>query len=257
MADHHHIAEEAALQLDPDFLEDDSLTDLERAVWLRHSVRAFEDRPIAEDVREKLEAAVAEANAASGLTMRLAFDEPEAFTSMLAHYGRFENVKNYLVVCGPNDKDLDMKAGYFGEKIVLLAQQLGLNSCWVATTFKRRVVRASLTKSERMVVVIALGYGKTQGRAHRTKTAPQVSKPILDVPDWFRRGVSYALLAPTSLNQQSFWLMLTRKVSTDNKLKVSLSTGGGPKAKVDLGIVKLHFEIGAGLENFAWEAEWF
>lgn len=229
----------------------------ELQIWRRHSVRSFEDKAIPEDIRQQLLSAVDEANSEGNLNMRLVFDEPEAFDSTLAHYGRFENVKNYLVVAGENDNSLDMRAGYYGEKIVLLAQELGLNSCWVAMTFKRRFVKSSLGKKDRLVVVIALGYGTTQGKMHRVKGAPQVSKPIYNVPAWFSRGVEMALLAPTSLNQQSFWLMLTRKVDRDGKPKISLSSGGGPKAKVDLGIVKLHFEIGAGKENFSWENEWF
>lgn len=65
-------------------------------------------------------------------------------------------------------------------------------------------------------------------------------------------GVRYALLAPTALNQQTFWVQMLRKTNADGLPLVALSTNGGPCARVDLGIVKLHFELGAGMENFAW-----
>ena len=34
--------------------------------------------------------------------------------------------------------------------------------------------------------------------------------------------------------------------------KVEIQTGYGPFVKTDKGIVKYHFEIGAGKENFEW-----
>ena len=46
----------------------------------------------------------------------------------MAHYGKFENVKNYIAIVGnKNDQE---KAGYYGEKIVLKCPELGLNTCW-------------------------------------------------------------------------------------------------------------------------------
>ena len=145
-----------------------------------------------------------------------------------------------------------MRAGYFAEKVVLEAQRLGLNSCWVAGTAKRRAVRQTLAQKDKLVAIVALGHGATQGEPHRSRTIAQVSRPVNNVPEWFARGVRYALLAPTALNQQTFWVQMLRKTNADGLPLVALSTNGGPCARVDLGIVKLHFELGAGLENFAW-----
>lgn len=228
-----------------------------QAMWARHSVRSFIDKPIPHEIQEKLEQEVAAANLEGKLHMSLVWDEPRAFDSTLAHYGKFSNVKNYLVIAGPNEKGLEMRAGYYGERVVLLAQELGLNSCWVALTYKRSLVRKTLEKKDKLVVVVALGYGATQGSFHKTKIVPQVAKPFMDQPAWFARGVEAALLAPTSMNQQSFYFMLTRKVNRDNLPVVSISSQGGPYSKVDLGIVKYHFELGAGREHFAWEGDWW
>lgn len=60
-----------------------------------------------------------------------------------------------------------------------------------------------------------------------------------DNPDWFNYGVEMALLAPTAINQQKFEIKLNEDGS------VSFKDKGGPYSKVDLGIVKYHFEIGA------------
>ena len=54
------------------------------------------------------------------------------------------------------------------------------------------------------------------------------------------------------MNQQSFKIELLEGFSADRKPLVSLRSTGGPYSAVDLGIVKLHFELGAGAEKFAW-----
>ncbi|MFR4516202.1 MAG: nitroreductase family protein [Dorea sp.] len=41
----------------------------------------------------------------------------------MAHYGKFENVKNYIAIVG--NKNNQEKAGYYGEKIVLKCPELG------------------------------------------------------------------------------------------------------------------------------------
>jgi hypothetical protein len=66
------------------------------------------------------------------------------------------------------------------------------------------------------------------------------------MPDWFRRGAEYALLAPTAMNQQKFRLEKT------GERTVRASAGLGPYAALDLGIVKYQFEQAAGKENFTW-----
>ena len=59
------------------------------------------------------------------------------------------------------------------------------------------------------------------------------------LPDWFQKGVKAALLAPTAMNQQKFQFIL-------NGSQVSAKAGYGFYTKLDLGIVKYHFELGSG-----------
>lgn len=94
--------------------------------------------------------------------------------------------------------------------------------------------------------MIALGYGKTQGTAHKSKSADQVSNISAQTPQWMEAGVKAALLAPTAMNQQKFML-----IYEDGK--VTAKSGVGFYTKVDLGIVKYHFEIGAGKDHFIWK----
>ncbi|MBQ3338163.1 MAG: nitroreductase [Atopobiaceae bacterium] len=227
------------------------------AIRARHSVRSFTDEPIPEGVCEELEAEIERCNGESGLHMALVCDEPEAFDSTLAHYGKFSGVRNYLVLAGPDAPDLEERCGYYGERIVLLAQRLGLNSCWVALTFKKRHVKKMLRRGDRLVVVVALGHGTTQGSARKSKDASEVCKVPAgaDIPSWFVAAVDAALLAPTAMNQQSFEFELTGRSDGDGRPVVALRGKGGAYSKVDLGIARLHFEIGAASAagEFSWE----
>ena len=209
----------------------------------RHSVRSYLDRPIEEEKREALQAAIDEINREAGLHIQLFTEEPEPFDANAPHYGQFKGCRNYFAMVGP--KEADEKIGYYGEKLVLLAQELGLNTCWVALTFKKNKVAVDAEKDEKLHVVIALGYGATQGVPHKSKAASDVSNLTDASPDWFRKGVEAALLAPTAINQQKFtFTQKGRQVRARTKLTFY--------GRMDLGIAKYHFELAAGKENFDW-----
>lgn len=191
--------------------------ELWQAMELRHSVRSYEETSIDKGTKEKLAAMIETCNQESGLHMQLVTEEPQAFSSFMAHYGNFSGVKNYIALVGKKGTGMDEICGYYGEKIVLYAQQLGLNTCWVAMTYKKVKGVFKVNTGEKLYVVIAIGYGKSQGVPHKSK----------------------------AMNQQKFLFTLDGR-------NVSARAGKGFYSKIDLGIAKYHFEIGAGAENFQW-----
>ena len=209
------------------------------AIDARHSVRAYQDKAISQEVRQQLDQFVKECNQESGLNIFIRYDDPEGFDSRLAHYGRFRNVKNYIVLSGKKADDFEYRCGYYGEKIVLFAQQLGLNTCWAALTFNKKKVRELIPDGETLCMVISLGYGETQGNPRKSKTAQDVVESGADQP-WFSKGVEAALKAPTAVNQQKFIFSLK-----DGEPFVRVR-GLGSYTKVDLGIVAYHFEAASG-----------
>lgn len=221
--------------------------DLEEAIRRRHSVRQYEERPIPPEVLAELREETAACNREGGLHIQLAADEPEAFQGILAHYGSFRGVRNYWALIGPKGPELDEKLGYYGERLVLRAARLGLDTCWVALTFRRGKCRCAVAPGEKLVCVAALGYGVTHGVPHRSRPMEALCRVSGEMPGWFRSGMEAALLAPTATNQQKF--LLTLEGNT-----VRAESTGGFYSKVDLGIVKYHFEAGAGISNFTWKA---
>ena len=212
----------------------------------RHSVGQSSDRPIPAEVLAELEAETAACSREGGLHIQLVSGEPDAFQGVLAHYGKFRGVRNYWALIGPKGPELDEKLGYYGERLALKAARLGLDTCWVALTFRRGKCRCTVDPGEKLVCVIALGYGETHGVPHKSKPLADVCKTTGEMPPWFRSGAEAALLAPTATNQQKF--LLTLEGDT-----VRAESTGGFYSKVDLGIVKYHFEIGAGTDHFTWK----
>lgn len=220
---------------------------LQEAIVARHSVRQYQEKAIEPEKVAKLQAAIAEANADGRLRLQLVTDEPQAFSRGLAKYGKFSGVSNYIVlVCRKGEDEL---LGYRGERLVLLAQTLGLNSCWVGLTFQKQPDHYTVGNGERMHGVIALGYGLSQGVQHPMRPVEDFYKATGEVPTWFSKGMEAALLAPTAMHMQKFEFELLADGRVAARTRFSLV---GSYLKVDLGIAKCHFELGAGIENFEW-----
>ena len=219
--------------------------DLIEAMKARHSVRQYMDKPLEKKAVEELQAEIDACNQESGLHIQLVRNEPKAFDGFMAHYGKFSGVTNYIAMIGKKGPDLEEKCGYYGERLVLKAQQMGLNTCWVAMTYSKIKTAFRIDDGEKLCIVISIGYGKNQGSAHKVKTADEVVKGDGAQPEWFRAGVEAALLAPTAMNQQKFTFALSGN-------RVSVKAGIGFYTKIDMGTVKYHFEAGAGTEHFVW-----
>lgn len=219
--------------------------ELMEAMKLRHSVRTYTEQPLGAEVLDALREEIAACNREGGLHIQLVTDEPKAFDSFMAHYGKFSGVRNYIALVGEKCPRLEEKCGYYGERLVLRAQQLGLNTCWVAMTYKKIPGAFEVRRGEKLTVVLALGYGAVQGVEHKSKPAERVSNLDAASPEWFGAGVEAALLAPTAMNQQKFFLRYADG-------RVSAKAGTGFYTKIDLGIAKYHFELGAGKDFSVW-----
>lgn len=225
------------------------MTELE-AIKARHAVRKYTDKPIEAAKIAQLRAVIEKLNTESGLHIQLVLDEPKAFSSGVLKYGAISGVKNYFAMVGKKGKEAEEKVGYYGEQLVLIAQTLGLNTCWVGLTFKEIDEVISVSEGEEVHCVIALGYGVDNGKQHPLKPIEKYYEADGEVPGWFKAGMEAALLAPTAMNQQKF--KFTLKEGNKVKAEPTFSLAGKTYLNYDLGIVKYHFEVAAGKENFTW-----
>ena len=220
--------------------------ELLNAIKQRHSVRSYLDKLIDTDVRDELRKYIDKCNQEGNLHIQLIENEPQAFAKGLFHYGLFSNVKNYIALVGKEDSTFDERCGYYGEKIVLKAQMLGLNTCWVGGTYKKIESVVDLKPGEKFLMVIAIGYGENQGREHKYKKVKDLSIGYPNLPDWFIKGVEAVAMAPSALNQHSYRFGLRDE-------KVYVKKGLGIALDTDIGIAKYHFEVAAGKDSSIWE----
>ena len=225
---------------------------LQEAIEARHSVRAYKNEPLTDGVVKALEEQIAVLNREGKLHMQLILNEPKAFQGTMAKYGKFRNANNYIVMAGKKAEDLDERIGYYGEQLILLAQTLGLNTCWVGLSYRKVEDAYNVGKDEKLVCVIAIGYGETQGVTHKVKSVEQVSNASDLTPAWFKKGVEAALLAPTAVNQQKFSFEYVGMSNNRHQIRAKKGFSMIGYSRIDLGIAKCHFEIGAGKENFKW-----
>ena len=218
--------------------------DILEAMKERHSVRSYTDQTLSNEIIMELRAEIDACNQQSGLNIQLVVNESNAFSGIMAHYGKLINVRNYIALVGKKDSGLDEKIGYYGERLVLKSTMLGLDSCWVGLTYSKSKCGCKIDKDETLRCVIALGYGKNHGMPHKSKPLEALCKAT-NKPEWFRNGMKAAMLAPTATNQQKFLFTLVGDT-------VTAEATGGFYSKVDLGIAKYHFEVGAGIHNFKW-----
>ena len=211
---------------------------IQKAILKRHAVRHYTKKKLDENIVLTLQNEIKQLNAKSGLNFKLVLNEPRAFRRSILGLAQFSNVRNYIMLIGPDDHATYEKIGYYGEQLVLKAQIEGLNTCWVGGSFAHVPDIMVTEKDEKLYCIIAIGYGKNNGKQHKSKPYKAVVVGS-NHPEWFKDGVKAALLAPTAFNSQNFTF----------ELKGNSVLACAPDKEYDqisLGIVKYHFEIGSG-----------
>ena len=218
--------------------------DLKEAMQKRHMVRKYIDKSLPDDLINRINERISMNNEKHKLSMKLMINNNKGVNSIMKLI-MAKGVNNFIILAGDNSENLDERLGYSGADIMLYAQTLGLNTWWVGGTFNRSV--SQYVENKKVTGIIAIGYGESQGKPHKSKMVEDVSKYNgTIIPSWFISGVDGALLAPTALNKQDFMI-----IGDGNKVKIECDNGIFTGSNV--GLIKYHFELGAGKENFEWE----
>ncbi len=216
---------------------------LHEAMAERHTVRNYSDVPLSDVLENRLIARMEENNNRFDLRIKLIENSQKALP-VIVKLLLSSGVRNYFILAGKDRPDLEERLGYSGADLMLYAQTLGLNTWWIGGTYKKRICRAQ-AGGNRVTGIIAVGHGKANGKPHRSKKSEQVAFYEGEEPHWFKKGVEAALLAPTALNRQAFFIR-------GRERSVSIKYADGMCSASDLGIVKYHFMLGAGSDNFLW-----
>lgn len=216
---------------------------LEELIKNRHSVRRYKNIPLKNADIDKIKEYIQEINQKE-LSFELVINE-NIFKNLILGYGFIKNCNNYIILGGKDNELLEENVGYYGEELVLKLLELGIHSCFVGGTYKKKKVKNELKDGYRNVLVLAIGYGENSGKLAKTKDFNEISISK-DVPEWYRNGIEMVLFAPSAVNQKKWEFEFVKPNG------VRIKSFGKYFPNVDLGIAKYHFEIGAGKDNFKW-----
>lgn len=170
------------------------------AIDARHAIRAYTDEPVAQDTLAALQSEIDACNTASGLHIQMVAGMNDAFLGLKTHYGRFKGVHNAIALIGRDSDDgttlqsfkdadgtpvspaaaaLQERVGYYGERLVLRAVQLGLATSWAVLDGAETVPAAdawwTLNDGESVVWAIAFGHGARPGGRRRSKPLEELA----------------------------------------------------------------------------------
>ena len=219
----------------------------------RHSVREYDGKPLSRAEFDALGAVVEECARESGLDIQLVGDSPEVF-NVIARFGLIRGCRTHVafVVDAAKARGVaaDEAIGYWGQKIVLAAQGMGLNTCWCALC-SRKKSRAVVAPGKKIRLIIAVGHGKTQGFSRKTKSVEALSSvECAKASAWFAAAMEAAQLAPTAMNNQNFKITL---LSDGKTVRIDAPQSG--LNVIDEGIVRCNFEIAANEAGADWRWE--
>lgn len=219
----------------------------------RHSVREYDGKPLARVEFDALGAVVRECARESSLDIQLVGDNPEVF-NVIARFGLIRGCRTYVAFVVDDAKARGVAAdeaiGYWGQKIVLAAQDMGFNTCWCALC-SRKKSHAVVAPGKKVRLVIAVGHGKTQGFSRKTKSVEALSSvECAKAPAWFAAAMEAAQLAPTAMNNQNFKITL---LSDGKTVRIDAPKSG--LNVIDEGIVRCNFEIAANEAGADWRWE--
>ncbi|WP_160686643.1 nitroreductase family protein [Clostridium sp. C2-6-12] len=230
--------------------------ELNDAIEMRCSRRTYIDKPIDDEKIRKLEKMIKEVNKEGNLHLQLVLNDGKAFQGIRKSYGLFKGVRNYIALVGKEDKSLREKIGYYGERVVLEATRLGLGTCWVGGSFDKKSCNCIVEDGEVLIAVIAIGNipgehtlkEKIILKAVRgkSKKVTEMYEADEEVPSWFEDGMKAVQKAPSAMNKQPV------KFYYKNSIVTAVVHGGKDYQEIDLGIAKLHFEIGARGGKWQW-----
>lgn len=211
-------------------------TRLSAAIPKRVSCRAYTAAPSTADWASL--AYAAERYLLPGARLALCRVQEVLFTGTLLGMGRITGCTTVAAVIASGKEPLcRLHAGILGEAFSLEAVGLGLGTCWVSGTYRKRLLEVPLRESEAVLCVIALGKpapDATDTASRRRKPIERVARSYDRWPASLREAARAVQLAPSAMNLQPWQLGLDgRRFILD----------GNDRSQLDLGIALCHAEL--------------
>lgn len=218
---------------------------LKETAMQRHTVRKFNGKSIPKEIVSMLNDKIMQINQFAHLNVLFVTGRSDGLSN-ISKFILSKGVQNYFILAGKNSTKLDEKLGYYGAELMLYSQAIGLNTWWIGGTYNHKSILKYFESDEIIVKgIIVVGYGETQGVPHKSKRPEKISTYDGVTPRWFQEGIDFLLYAPTAYNKQDF-------IVKGNENRVSLRSESKSFGKIETGIGKYYFELGAGKDTFEW-----
>lgn len=240
--------------------------DLIEAIEKRISCRSFTTQGIEQEKVDALAAEVARINEEAGLHFQLYGPREDGTAIDMAANMFAGNPPYYVAYVGKTGPEPEELLGYYGEKLVLLATQLGLGTCWVATTYNAETTRVDLAEGEKLHEVLPIGYAPDKMpmkqrtiragiRARDKKYADlwQGPVPFDQAPEWIQACIVAVHKGPSAINCQPVVFVQDAEGAPVRATLPEIKRG---LEYTDMGIAKLHFELAAAACGMPGKWEW-
>lgn len=220
-------------------------TRLAQAIGRRYSCRAFAGAPSVADWASLSYAA--QRYALPGARLALLHVEENLFTGTVLGVGRITGCTAIAAVIASADAERSrIHAGILGETFCLEACSMGLATCWVSGTYRKRMLTVDLRPGEAVLAIIAVGVpsGQQPPIVRRRKPLEKIcGGDVSRWPENMRRVAEAVREAPSAMNMQPWQLNLASS-------RLTIDTAD--RAQLELGIALCHAELTLDLPH-VWQ----
>ena len=174
-----------------------------------------------------------------GARLALCRVDDALFTGTLLNMGRIVGCEVVAAVIASGEEPMGrLHAGILGEAFVLEATSLGLGSCWVSGTYRRKLLQIPLKPEEAVLCIIAVGQpepGAMDTKNRRRKPVERLIRGSYDRWSASLRDVAQAVrLAPSAMNMQPWQMALEEGC---------FILDGSDRSSLELGVALCHAEL--------------
>ncbi|MFC1959021.1 nitroreductase family protein [Chloroflexota bacterium] len=242
-----------------------------RVIEKRRSRRRFEKKPLKANHLDHLKSICNDFRPFDNARALLVTESPDkVFKGAIGPYGKIRGASAFIAFIG-NIKSpwVQEQVGYTGEGIVLEAEALNLNTCWVGGFFRPKVVKSliSIGEDEIVIAVTPVGYATKRlsfeeklmtgfGLTHRRKALSDLVIGLKDSewPQWIRKALEAARIAPSAVNRQPWRFHVEQESITIATNSNSLKREPTMSKRLCCGTAMLHIETAA--QNYGIKGNW-
>ncbi|NLE23943.1 MAG: nitroreductase [Clostridiaceae bacterium] len=240
---------------------------IKQVISQRKSIRTYKDKPISQELKEKLKNYIADVSSPFEPKTRFVLLDTDDMSpqTKLGTYGVISGANTFICGITENVERYEENLGYAFEKIILYATSLGLGTCWLGGTFNRSnfAEAVRLKENEVIPVVTPVGYAKEKrsfidavfvkgaGSDNRKGWSElffdgEFGNPLSrETEGRFTDVFDMVRIAPSASNKQPW-----RIVKSENMFHFFLCRTPGYKGivgfdiqRLDIGIAMCHFEL--------------